>query len=447
MRYVVISVTNSKADQAEAELQRAPAARKWWVYLKSLGPGLITGASDDDPAGIGTYAQSGAQFGYGQLWTALITFPLMAVVQEMCARIALETGAGLAVVLRKHYPRPVLYFCVCLLVVANTINLGADLGAMAAAGQLMIPIPFLLWLIGITLVTVVLEVLVDYRQYARFLRFLTLSLFAYVLVVFVVKQDWGQALRATFVPSLQLNRDYLLNLVAVLGTTISPYLFFWQASQEVEEEIDEGRTTPESRRGASRLELKWMRADVVSGMLFSNVIMWCIMVTSASTLYQAGTHQIDTAAQAAQALQPLAGPFAALLFAAGIVGTGLLAVPILAGSAAYAVADSLRWPEGLGLKLGQAPAFYAVIIVATGVGAAINLVGINPIRALVYTSVINGLVAPPLLLMLMLIANNRRIMRERVNGWFSNVLGWFTTAALSAAAVAMLVSLVVGGGQ
>jgi NRAMP (natural resistance-associated macrophage protein)-like metal ion transporter len=435
---------DSKADQEEAELRRS----RWWqkpgVLLKALGPGLITGASDDDPSGIGTYAQTGAQFGYAQLWMALFTFPLMAVIQEMCARIALETGGGLAEVLRKYYPKPVLYSCVCLLFIANTINLGADLGAMAAAAQLLVPLPFLLLLVGMTGITLALEVLIAYKRYARFLRVLTFSLFAYCLVVLVVRQDWGQALRGTLLPTLQLNQSYLLNLVAVLGTTISPYLFFWQASQEIEDEIDEGKATRAARRGVSDNELKWMRTDVTAGMFLSNVVMWFIIVTAASTLFRAGVHQIDTAAQAAAAIKPLAGPFASLIFAAGIVGTGLLAVPILAGSAAYAVAESLRWREGLSLSLPQAPAFYGVIALATLVGGAMNLIGINPVVALYYTAVINGLVAPPLLLMLMLITNNRGIMHRRVNGWLSNILGWLTTLAMTGAGVALLVSMALG---
>jgi len=414
------------------------------VLLKTLGPGLITGASDDDPSGIGTYAQTGAQFGYTQLWMALFTFPLMTVIQEMCARIALETGAGLAEVLRKYYPKPVLYGCVFLLFVANTINLGADLGAMAAAAQLLVPLPFLILLISLTVVTLTLEIYIAYKRYARFLRLLTLSLFAYCLVVFVVRQDWGQALRNTVLPTLQFDQSYLINLVAVLGTTISPYLFFWQASQEVEEEIDEGKTTPAARRGVSDTELRWMRTDVTAGMLLSNLIMWFIIVTAASTLFRGGIHQIDTADKAAEALKPLAGPFASLAFAAGIVGTGLLAVPILAGSAAYAVAETLRLPEGLSLTLPQAPAFYGVLALATLVGGAMNLIGINPVLALYYTAVINGLVAPPLLLMLMFITNNPRIMHRRVNGRFSNTLGWLTTLAMTGAAVALLVSIVLG---
>jgi NRAMP (natural resistance-associated macrophage protein)-like metal ion transporter len=405
-----------------------------------LGPGLITGASDDDPSGIGTYAQTGAQFGYAQLWTALATTPLMIAVQEMCARIGLQTGAGLAEVIRKHYPKPILYLCVTLLFVANTVNIGADLGAMAASAQLLLGLPFLIWLAAMTLLAAILEIFVDYKQYAKALRLLTLALFAYALVVFVVPQDWGQALRSTLVPTFQFNQDYLLNLVAVIGTTISPYLFFWQASEEVEEEIDEGKKTKAQRRGVTKTELKWMRTDVTSGMLFSNAVMWFIIVTTASTLFRNGITNIDSAPKAAEALRPIAGDFAYALFAAGIIGTGLLAVPVLAGSAAYAVAETFKLREGLYLKLRQARGFYGVIAFATLVGAAINLIGINPIQALYYTAVLNGLVAPPLLFMILLIANNRKIMGGKTNGRVSNVFGWITTVAMTMSALALLLT-------
>ncbi len=431
----------SKADKLEREVRRSGPLGKFHAYLKALGPGVITGASDDDPSGIATYSQTGAQFGYAQLWTALFTFPLMTAIQEICARIALQTGAGLAENIREHYPKPVLYFCVALLFIANTVNAGTDLGAMAASGQLLLGIPFVIWLVAITLLTVTLEIFVDYKQYARVLRFLTFSLFAYVLVVFVVPQDWGQALRSTLIPTLQFKQDYLLNLVAILGTTLSPYLYFWQASEEVEEEIDEGKVTKAQRKGVSRSELKWMRADVTSGMFFSNVVMWFIIVTTAATLFRNGITNIDSAPQAAEALRPLAGDFAYALFAAGIIGTGLLAVPILAGSAAYAVAETLKLREGLYLKLRQAPGFYGVIAFSTFVGAAINLVGINPIQALYYTAVLNGVVAPPLLIMIMLISNNRRIMQTKTNGKVANTLGWITTVGMTVAAAALLLSL------
>ncbi len=414
------------------------------VYLQSLGPGLITGASDDDPSGIGTYAQTGAQFGYAQLWTALFTFPLMTAVQEMCARIALHTGHGLADLIREHYPKPVLYGCVLLLFTANTLNLGADLGAMAASCQMLLSLPLWVWLIALTLLTTALEIFVSYKQYARLLRWLTFSLCAYVLVAFVVSQNWAQVLRSTLMPTIQFNREYVLNLVAVLGTTISPYLFFWQASQEVEEEIDAGKMTLAVRQGVSKTELRWMRTDVTSGMLFSNLVMWFIIVTTASTLFRHGITDIDSAPKAAEALRPIAGRFASLLFAAGIVGTGLLAVPILAGSAAYTVAETFKWHEGLYLKLRQALGFYGVIAFSTGLGAALTFVGINPIKALYYTAVINGLVAPPLLWIILLISNNRTIMQDKVNGRVSNLLGWVTTMAMTIAAAALLFTFSAG---
>jgi len=419
-------------------------ARKITVYLKSLGPGLITGASDDDPSGIGTYSQTGAQFGYAQLWMAIFTFPLMTAVQEMCARIALHTGRGLADIVRENYPKAILYISVLLLFIANTINIGADLGAMAGSCQSLLSIPFWIWLVAFTVLTIILQIFVSYKQYARLLRFLTLSLFTYVLVAFVVTENWRQVLYSTIIPTIQLNKDYALNLVAVLGTTISPYLFFWQAAQEVEEDIDSGKTTKEARKGVSRTELKWMRTDVMSGMLVSNLVMWFIIITTASTLFRHGITDIDSASKAAEALRPIAGRFASALFAAGIVGTGLLAVPILAGSSAYAMAETLRWREGLYLKLRQAWGFYGVIAFSTMLGAAMNFVGINPIKALYYTAVINGLVAPPLLWLIMLIGNNPKIMEDKVNGKMSNILGWFTTIAMTIAAAALLWTLLSG---
>ena len=414
---------------------------KLTAYLKALGPGLIAGAADDDPSGIGTYVQTGAQFGYAQLWTALFTFPLMTAVQEMCARLALHTGRGLTDIIREHYPKPILYVCVLLLFTANTINLGVDLGAMAASCQMLLPLPLGSWLIAFALLTALLEIFVSYTQYARVLRLLTLSLFAYVLVAFVVSQDWGQVLRSTFIPTMQFRQEYVLNLVAVLGTIISPYLFFWQASEEVEEEINAGKTTLAARQGISRTELRWMRTDVTSGMLFSNLVMWFIIVTTASTLFRHGITNIDSAPKAVEALRPIAGRFASVLFAAGIVGSGLLAVPILAGSAAYAVAETFTWREGLYLRLRQAPGFYGVIAFATGLGAATNLVGINPIKALFYTAVLNGLVAPPLLWLILLMSNNRAILQEKVNGQVANILGWVTALAMTMAAVALLCTL------
>jgi Mn2+/Fe2+ NRAMP family transporter len=309
---------------------------------------------------------------------------------------------------------------------------------------MLLPLPLWVWLVAFTLLTVLLEIFVSYRQYARVLRWLTVSLFAYVFVAFVVSQDWRQVLRSTFLPTLQCTREYLLNLVAVLGTTISPYLFFWQVSQEVEEEIDAGKTTPAARHGVSTTELRWMRTDVTSGMFLSNCVMWFIIVTTAATLFRQGITDIDSAPKAAEALRPIAGHLASVLFAMGVVGTGLLAVPILAGSAAYAVAETFTWREGLYLHLRQALGFYGVIAFSTGLGAAITFVGINSIKALYYTAVLNGLVAPPLLWIILLLGNNRTIMQENSNGRVSNILGWVTTLAMTLAAVALLVTFSAG---
>ncbi len=434
-------MTNSKAEKVEKDVQQRGPLEKIKAYLKVLGPGLITGASGDDPSGIGTYSQTGAQFGYIQLWTALFTFPLQAAIQEICARIALQTGRGLAANIRKYYPKPILYFYVSILFIANIISLGADLGAMAASAQLLFGLPVLLWLAGMTILTALLEIFIPYKQYAKVLRVLTLTLFAYVIGAFFTSQDWGQALRNTIIPTWHFDRQYLFNLVAILGTTITPYLFFWQANQEVEEEIDEGKTTETQRKGVSKTELKWMRTDVISGSFFSNLVFWFIVVTTASALNQHGITNIDSAPKAAEALRPLAGDFAYILFAGGIIGTGLLAVPILAGSAAYAVSETFKFREGLSLKLREAPAFYAVIALATFVGAAINLIGINPISALYYAAVLNGIVAPMLLFMIMLISNNRKIMQHKTNGRVSNTLGWIATIAMGVAAVALLISM------
>lgn len=438
-------MTNSKAEEVERNVQKSGPWGKLKAYLKVLGPGLITGASGDDPSGIGTYSQTGALFGYAQLWTALFTFPLQAAIQEICARIALQTGRGLAANIRKYYPKPILYFYISILFIANTISLGADFGAMAASAQLLFGLPVLLWLAVTTILTALLEIFIPYKQYAKVLRMLTLTLFAYVIGAFFTTQDWGQALQNTIVPTFRFDRQYLFNLVALLGTTITPYLFFWQANQEVEEEIDEGKTTETQRKGVSNTELKWMRTDVISGSFFSNIVFWFIIITTASTLNQNGITNIDSAPKAAEALRPLAGDFAYVLFAVGIIGTGLLAVPILAGSAAYAVSETFKFREGLSLQLGQAPVFYGVIALATLIGGAINLIGINPISALYYAAVLNGIVAPLLLFMIMLMSNNRKIVQNETNGRVANTLGWIATIAMGAAAAALLVSLGTGG--
>ena len=419
--------------------------RKHRNYLKKLGPGFITGASDDDPSGIGTYSQTGAQFGYGQLWTALFTFPFMSVIQEMCGRIGLVTGRGLSAIIRTHYARPILYGALLLLVIANTINIGADLGAMAAAGNLLVgDIPFIYWLIGMTVLSLLLQVFVSYRVYSRYLKWLTLSLLAYIITAFVIHIDWAHVLRATLVPSIAFDKDYILNIVAILGTTISPYLFFWQAGEEVEEEVAKHKLAGmlSRRPKISRADIREMRWDTVSGMLFSNVVMFFIIAVTASTLAPHGITHINTADQAAQALRPLAGNFAYVLFAAGIIGTGLLAVPVLAGSASYAIAEAFGWKEGLYRKFRQAHGFYGVITLATLVGLLVNFTPIKPFEMLYYTAVLNGLCAPPLMVLIMLIANNKKIMGSHTNSGFFNILGWIITAVMAAAGGALVVGLV-----
>ena len=437
-------MTKSKTKAAEKNVQQTGAFGKLKAYLKVLGPGIITGASGDDPSGIGTYSQTGAQFGYTQLWTALFTFPLQAAVQEICARIALQTGRGLAANIRKYYPKWILYCYVALFIIANTITIGADLGAMAASAQLLLGLPILVWLAGMTILTAVLEIFIPYKQYAKVLRILTFSLFAYVVTAFFTSQDWGTAFRSTLIPTIRFDQKFLFNLVAILGTTISPYLFFWQASEEVEEEIDQGKKTETQRKGASQTDLRMMRADVIVGSFFSNIVFWFIVLTTASTLNHQGITNIDSAPKAAEALRPLAGDFAYILFAGGIIGTGLLAVPVLAGSAAYAVSETFKFREGLSLKPREAPTFYILIALSTGIGAGINLIGINPILALYYAAVLNGLVAPLLLLMIILISSNRKIMQDNTNVSLSNVLGWIATVAMGIAAVALLISLGLG---
>lgn len=437
--------TAEKIEQPFKDIAQAPkqVESKVKKFFKTLGPGLITGASDDDPSGIATYSQTGAQFGHTQLWTALFTFPLQTAIQEMCARIGLVTGEGLAGIIRKNYAKPVLYTSVILLFIANTINVGADLGAMADAARLLVPhVPFLLFMITFTVLSLTLEILTSYKTYSKFLKFLTFSLFAYFATAFVVKENWFAVLQATVVPHIQFSQTFLMNIVAILGTTISPYLFFWQTNEEVEEQIEEGLTTLASRQGTTKRQLQLMRTDVIAGMFFSNIVMWFIIITTAATLFAHGMHTIDSAPQAAEALRPFAGKFAYLLFALGIIGTGLLAIPVLSGSAAYALSEALKWHEGLNKKLRQAPGFYAVVVISVAVGFAINFVGhINPIKMLYYTAIINGIVAPPLLFLIVKISSNKGIMGDKANKPWSNLLGYITFAVMAVSAILLILSL------
>ena len=422
-------------------MSRAEQVAKEKAPLKKaavlLGPGFITGAADDDPSGIGTYAVAGASLGLATLWTALLTFPFMAAVQNICARLGQVSGTGLAGILKEHYPRWVLYPAVALVVVANVVNIGADLGAIADAAGIVVgtKVPWLVVPIAVGLLA--LQIFARYRVIERVCKYLTLALLAYVVDVFFVNPPLGETVRATIVPTISLDHEYIATLVAILGTTISPYLFFWQTSLEVEEEKSAGRRTRQKRRGASRFELRIATIDVTVGMFVSNLVMYFIILATALTLHANGTTNIDAGADAAQALRPLAGDLAGVIFAIGMIGTGLLAVPVLAGASAYAVSEAFGWPEGLDEHWQRARPFYGVVAVATIVGLVIPFSGIKPIDALFFTSVLNGIAAPPLLVVIMLAARNKKVMGRQTIGPVLTSLGWIVTLAMFAALVGL----------
>jgi len=435
----VISVTQ-KATKAIGANKPAQKAKEYWEIL---GPGLTTGASDDDPSGIATYSQTGARYGFQLLWLSVITFPLMSVIQEMCARIGLVTGRGLAANIRKYFPKKILYMVAILLFASNSFNIGADLGAMAKATQLLVPkTNFTFLIIGYTIFCLFLEIFLSYKNYAKVLKYLALVLFSYVFSTLSIKGlDWGAVLHNTIFPNLSLDKDQIILICAILGTTISPYLFFWQTSQEVEEEINSGQTTLKSRQGVEKKQLKDMRTDVWSGMLLSNLAMFFIITACAGTLHLSGITNISTAEEAAAALRPFAGDFAYLLFAVGIIGVGLLGVPVLAGSASYAISEGFGLKGGLNSKLRQAYSFYGVLIISMLVGLSINFIGLDPIKALVYSAVFNGIIAPVALVLIVLISSNTKIMGEYSNGLLSKIFGWITVFLMSIANVATLYSL------
>jgi NRAMP (natural resistance-associated macrophage protein)-like metal ion transporter len=411
------------------------------ALLKRLGPGFVTGASDDDPAGIATYIQTGAQFGYLQLWIALFSFPFMTVIQEMCGRIGLVTGQGLAAVIRNNYARPVLLFVITIQVVTNTINIGADLSAMAESAQLLWHIPYYLLLALTTLITTALIVLVPYRDYAVYLKFLGLALLTYVISAFTVHVDWRQVLTATFVPHLEWNKDFILTLIAVFGVTISPYEFFWQSSEEVEELVDEHKLKREeaSRPQTSRADVRFLRYDTVFGMFFSNAITFFIIITAAATLNAHGHTDVQSAAQAAQVLKPLAGNFTFFLFSVGIVSSGLLAIPVMAGSSAYAVGGAFNWSRTLSKPFWQEWRFYGIIVASCVIGLLVNALHIPPFKLLYYAAVLNGVISPVLLFVVTQIAGNPKIMQQFTNSRFSSVMGWSLCAFMTLALVAFMV--------
>ncbi len=407
-------------------------------FLKTLGPGLITGASDDDPSGIVTYSMAGAAFGYATLWTSLVSFPLMASVQFICAKIGLVYGCGLAEVMRKSFPRKLVYTAIAALVIANTINAAADIQAIAAGINLLIPVPIIILILPIAVAILIVQVWGSYGTIIKIFRWLTLSLFAYIGAAFLAKPDWSQVLRGTVLPTFHLDSEFLSTLVAILGTTISPYLFFWQSNHEVEEKKKNPRGGDLRRGHATSSELKHAAWDVNAGMLLSNVVMFFIILSAAATLHKSENQEIETATQAAEALKPIAGRAAFVLMSFGLIGTGVLAVPILTASAAFGVAEALGWECGLDKKPGRAKEFYLVMAGCTLGALLINYLGIHPMKALFVTAVINGFLAPPLLVALMIVSNDPKIMGNRVNGWLINFLGWTTAAVMSIAAIILV---------
>lgn len=416
--------------------------------LRILGPGIITGAADDDPSGIATYSQAGAKFGFQMPWTLLLSFPLMVAVQEACMRIGAVTGKGLAAIIRENYSRKILYPIILLVVLANTFNIGSDIGAMAASTQLLLPsIPFSLIAVGFAVIILLLEVLISYRTYVRILKWLVLALLAYFVTAFLINVPWVETLKATIIPQVQFNKDFLFMIVAIFGTTISPYLFFWQTSNVVEDEISEHRL-PQSG-GIPRLSKSYLmrlRIDTVIGMLFSNVTAWFIIVVGAVVLNHAGITNIVSAADAARALEPLvnsfpnAGFIAQVIFAVGVIGIGLMSVPVLAGSSSYAIAETFNWREGLFRKFKQAREFYFVIIIGTLVGLIFNFIGLDPIKALVLTAVFNGIVAVPLIYLILRVSSRSDVMGVHKSGFWSRFGLWIAFIIMAAAAIALLIS-------
>ncbi len=418
--------------------------------LRSLGPGLITGASDDDPSSIGTFSQAGAKFGFGMLWTVLFTYPLMIVIQEICARIGLLKGDGLAAVIGKKYSKKVVMPIICLLFVANVVNIGADIGIMAASAKIIIPSssPNVFGIV-FTFFIIIAIILIPYKRYVKILKYLTISLFTYAATAIIVGGDWYQILVSSLVPHIEFSADFATMLVAIFGTSISPYLFFWQASEEAEEEVSQQKIKEigKGKPKISKKEIKSMRADVAFGRVFAQFITWAIMITAAGSLHAHGITDIQSAEQAAKSLEPLvtafpnAGEISKVIFALGIIGTGLLSIPVLAGSTAYALSDAFGWKEGLSKKLGQAKAFYLIIAICGMIGQSINFLGINPIQALVYTSVINGVVSVPILFILMRLANDKDVLQNNTNGLVLNVVGWLTFVVMAVLAIIMFLTL------
>jgi NRAMP (natural resistance-associated macrophage protein)-like metal ion transporter len=436
-------VTSHAAQKPPEGTQAEAPEHKRSGGLRALGLGLITGAADDDCSAIGTYASAGAKFGPGMLWTAPVTLPMMFTVVYLSSKLGQVSGRGLFHAIRDYMPRWVLFTTLTGVMLGNTIEAAADLGGMAAAINLFVPLPIPLIVIPVGLIILALQIWGSYTLIRNVFRWLALSLLAYVVAAVLAKPDPMQVLRGTFIPTIHFNKEFLSILVAIIGTTLSAYLYTWQSNEEVEEEIAKGRTTLEERKGATREELKESRRDILWGMAFSNIVMYFIILATGSTLYPAGKHEIDTAAQAAEALRPLAGNAAGILFALGIIAVGFLAVPVMTAGAAYDLVQSFGWKHSLHARFHEAKAFYVTIIAVTAIAAAMNFLGINPMKALVYSGIVQGFSTPPLLLLIMLLTNNRKVMGKQVNSRGMNVLGWVTTAAIFAATAGLVASWII----
>ena len=417
--------------------------------LKSLGPGLITGASDDDPSGIATFSQAGAQFGFGTLWMALFQYPMMTVLQEMCARLGLVTGSGLGGLLKKKYSKKILIPISGLVLIANTINIGADIAAMGASVRLLVPeVPVLVATIIFVVLIIGLEILIPYQKYMKILKYLALFLFSYIITAIIVGGSWSQILTSSIVPHIEIKPEFAMMFVAIIGTSISPYLFFWQASEEAEEDVAKQKIKEIGKGNptVSKKEIKFMRIDIAIGIAFAELIVWAIVITTAGSLHSHGVTDIQSADQAARALEPLvktfphAGEIAKGIFAVGIISTGLLAIPVLAGSSGYVLADTFGWKQGLNKKFKQAKAFYLVIAAATSIGLLINLIHIDPIKALIYAAVINAVTSIPILFAVLKISNDKSILKEETNGKLSNTVGWITFIVMIVSVATMFIT-------
>lgn len=437
-----LDATIQKTEDIAHNLPKGKTTEKARRYWNTLGPGLTTGAADDDPSGIATYSQTGAQYGFQLLWLSIFCYPLAGAIQEMCARIGIVTGRGLAGNIRLHFGKRVLYFCALLVFAANSFNIGADLGAMAKGVQLLDGrLNFTLLVVGFSILMLIFQIFLPYAKYAHYLKWLAMVLLAYIASAILAHLAWHQVLTKAITPNIHWTKDQLLLICAILGTTISPYLFFWQTSQEVEEQILEGKTSVASRQGADKLTIKRMRIDVWSGMFLSELVMFFIIAACGAILFPKGITHINSAAQAAGALRPFAGNLTYWLFAVGIIGTGLLAIPVLAGSSSYVISETFKWKEGLYRNLRQAHAFYGTLIIAMLVGLGMNFIGINPIKALIYSAVANGVVAPIVLIFIVKLGSNQKVMGEWTNRSFTTWFGWAITGLMAISGLAAIYSL------